>query len=189
MGKKLKITVAENLYWTYAKLAMAHAAVEAGAESYTVLHFSIRARLFAGLRVGRMRIGSLLDDEHVKMELPRCCAYCASTARLTLDHLVPQASGGEDSGDNALWVCRTCNSSKGARDFVTWWFGSREDFPPLFVLRRYLKLAFRHAEAKALLDRRLEDLSPAEFPFDLEPLRAKFPAPVELELFKAPSPS
>lgn len=184
MGKKERVTVAENLFWAYAKLAMAHAAVDAGVAKYGVRHFQVRARLYAGLRKGEMQVGSILDDERLKLTMARCCAYCGAEGALTLDHLVPRVAGGADSGDNAVWACRSCNSSKGGRDFIRWWFERRDGFPPLMLVRRYLKLAIRHAEVKELLDRRLEDITREEFPFDLEPLREKFPPPSELELVK-----
>lgn len=37
-----------------------------------------------------------------------------------LDHMDPISKGGEDSIRNAVYVCRSCNSSKGNRLFVEW---------------------------------------------------------------------
>ncbi len=41
-------------------------------------------------------------------------SYDFVVLKMGLEHLVPRWAGGEDSGDNALWVCRSCNSSKAA---------------------------------------------------------------------------
>ena len=37
-----------------------------------------------------------------------------------LDHMDPISGGGEDSIRNTVYVCRSCNSSKGSRLFVNW---------------------------------------------------------------------
>lgn len=38
----------------------------------------------------------------------------------TLDHIVPLSKGGMHSIHNSIIVCRSCNSSKGAKDFENW---------------------------------------------------------------------
>ncbi len=57
---------------------MAHAAVEAKAERFNTQHFMIPGRLFKGRRSGQMQLGSLADDERLKMILPQACCCCAS---------------------------------------------------------------------------------------------------------------
>lgn len=48
-------------------------------------------------------------------QLDRCCAFCGTTANLSLDHMHPQAKGGTGH-DNNLWtLCISCNSFKGDR--------------------------------------------------------------------------
>lgn len=67
------------------------------------------------------------------------CAYCqtavANTGQpLTIDHIVPQAEGGQTNFDNLCLACRTCNEYKGkaisATDPLT------GDDVPLFHPRR-----------------------------------------------------
>lgn len=87
--------VRELLYWSYANLAMAHSAVSKGQEKYAM----VRARLFKGLVCGSMNVGTLFDDEKVKLRSGQMCSYCASTDKLALDHIFPQKHGGKDSGD------------------------------------------------------------------------------------------
>lgn len=48
------------------------------------------------------------------------CAYCGSGENLSLDHVVPRARGGGDEPSNLRTACRSCNSSKGARDLHVW---------------------------------------------------------------------
>ena len=64
-------TVGELLHWSYANLAITHAAVAAKSKKYGRLQFMIRARLYAGLNKQTMNVGSLADDERLKMVLPQ----------------------------------------------------------------------------------------------------------------------
>ncbi len=44
-----------------------------------------------------------------------CCQECGKSEDLTIDHIVPLSKGGIDDLDNLRWLCRKCNSRKGAR--------------------------------------------------------------------------
>ena len=109
-------TVGELLHWSYANLAMAHSAIEGKADNYGRIQFMIRSRLYKGLNLQTMNIGPLADDERLKMLLPQACCYCACRDHLSVDHLIPTKRGGANSGDNLVWACRSCNSSKCAAD-------------------------------------------------------------------------
>ena len=43
-----------------------------------------------------------------------CCQECGKSEDLTIDHIVPLSKGGTDDLDNLRWLCRKCNSRKGA---------------------------------------------------------------------------
>lgn len=43
------------------------------------------------------------------------CLRCDATEDLTLDHIYPWSLGGPDTDENLRTLCRSCNSSKGAR--------------------------------------------------------------------------
>lgn len=43
------------------------------------------------------------------------CRYCGSGNDLSIDHIVPQKSEKNDSMENLVTCCRSCNSRKGAR--------------------------------------------------------------------------
>jgi len=43
------------------------------------------------------------------------CIGCGATDDLTLDHIYPWSLGGKDTVENLRLLCRSCNSSKGAR--------------------------------------------------------------------------
>lgn len=111
-------TVREKLFWSYSNLAMAHSALAEGQSAYKQLNFIIRSRLYKGLMTGTMNIHTLLDDEKVKLEVGKHCSYCGVEGKLALDHLIPRFSGGQDTGDNLIYACRSCNSSKGKLDLM-----------------------------------------------------------------------
>ena len=134
--KKSVSTLEELLYWSYANLGMAHAACVKGSKKYGVFHFKIRSRLFSGFMSGEMQIGDLFDDERLKMILPQSCCYCGSSINLSVDHIFPRSKGGENKGENYVWSCRSCNSSKGSSDMLVW-LESKGQFPPILLLRRY----------------------------------------------------
>lgn len=60
------VTVRDQIAWSYANLARAHAALAAGREEYSRTDHIVRARLFKGLQSQRMSIRSLYFDERVK---------------------------------------------------------------------------------------------------------------------------
>ncbi|MDX1672614.1 MAG: HNH endonuclease [Balneolaceae bacterium] len=43
------------------------------------------------------------------------CQYCGSSRNLTIDHVVPRSRGGNDSWENLVTACDTCNVQKGNR--------------------------------------------------------------------------
>ncbi len=55
------------------------------------------------------------------------CAYCGSkTEDLSIDHIVPQAKGGNDHITNTICACVKCNRSKGHEQWEQWF--SRQKF-------------------------------------------------------------
>ena len=173
-------TVGELLHWSYANLAMAHSAVSAKAVKYGRKHYMIRARLYAGLNKQTMSIGPLADDERLKMVLPQACCYCGNRESLSADHLIPTKRGGANTGDNLVWACRSCNSAKCARDVLEW-LAARNQFPPLLLLRRYLKLAVEMSRERNLLNTQL--VAAPDLPFVLSAIPRKYPLPDQLRLW------
>ena len=41
------------------------------------------------------------------------CQYCGATRSLTIDHVIPRSKGGEDTWDNLVVACASCNVKKG----------------------------------------------------------------------------
>jgi 5-methylcytosine-specific restriction endonuclease McrA len=53
----------------------------------------------------------------------KSCVYCGRGMKWkdkTLDHIIPIAKGGPHSAANIVVCCRSCNSSKGAKNLETW---------------------------------------------------------------------
>jgi len=174
--------VKERLFWSYANLAMAHSAVEKGQDQYTSFNFMIRSRLYKGLMDGSMSVRSIFDDEKLKILSGDRCAYCGVRNDLVLDHLFAKGMGGDDSGDNLVHACRSCNSSKGKKDLMEWMV-RRNAFPPLMILRRYLKLAIFYCSEKRLMEKSISDVQTMRLPFRIEYVPIDYPAPKSLSLF------
>lgn len=172
-------TVGELLHWSYANLAMAHSAITAKAEKYGRAQFMIRSRLYAGLNKQTMSIGPLADDERLKMVLPQACCYCGSREYLSADHLIPTKRGGANTGDNLVWACRACNSSKCACDALEW-LVEKDQFPLILLLRRYLKLAIEMSRERNLMN--VPIATAPELPFSLSAIPQAFPLPSQLRL-------
>ena len=168
-------TIREQIARSYANLARAHSALSRGSPKYTTVDHMIRAKLQRGLIDGTMKMRSLYDDERIKMTTRQVCSYCGDRDRLCADHLIPKMRGGLDASDNLILACRRCNSSKGGRDLLEW-MTARNCFPPLLLLRRYIKIVARYCEEHGHLDSpldRLDDKAP--MPFDVRLLPTRFP--------------
>lgn len=168
-------TVREHIAWSYANLARAHAAVEAGVVSYGRAHHMIRAKLFKGLTTGTMAMRSLYDDEKTKLTYPQSCCYCGTMEALSIDHLIAQVKGAGDNSDNLVWACKSCNSSKRERDLLEW-CQTKRIFPSVLLLRRYIKLVARYCDDHELLDTLLAVATQHRLPFKLQLLPYEFPA-------------
>lgn len=180
MKEKEFKTIREYMYWCYSNMAMAHAALNKNHLKYETLDYMIRAKLYKGLCTKTMNISTLYDDEKYKLNSTSCC-YCNCTNNITLDHLVPKNSGGKDTGDNLIYACKSCNSSKNKKDLIVW-FNEKNNFPPILVLRRYLKLAFRYFDELNLLDLPIEKLEDHSDIFKINLLPYRFPKPINLKL-------
>lgn len=181
VAKKELSIVKELLFWSYANLAMAHTAVDRKQEKYATFNYMIRARLFKGLTEDSMNIRTIFDDEKIKLLSGNKCSYCGATENLALDHIFPKELGGKDAGDNLVYACRSCNSSKGKKDLMEW-MDYKNTFPPLMISRRYLKLVIIYCIENDLMECSVEDLTNQNIPFNIEHIPVSYPKPCELLL-------
>lgn len=175
------ISILDQIAWSYANLARAHAALSDGRTSYIQIDHIIRSRLFHGLISGKMSIRSLYEDERLKILSEQKCAYCDSKSNLSIDHVIPRIRGGNDDGTNLILSCRKCNSSKSGYDLLEW-FEKRNAFPPLMILRRYLKIAFDHCDRFNFLEMDVASSPSLDLPFRLDLLPLHYPPLADLRL-------
>ncbi|MDR1384062.1 MAG: HNH endonuclease [Planctomycetaceae bacterium] len=174
-------TVREKIYCSYSNLAMAHSAVTKQQEKYDKLNYMIRAKLYKGLTIGTINMRTIFDDEKIKLETGQVCNYCGSHEQLSLDHILPQKYGGKDDAENLIYACKKCNSSKGKKDLMEW-MQDKNDFLPLMIIRRYLKLIYNYCDNHNLLDLKINELKDMNLPFNINCLPMKFPEPQKLKL-------
>ena len=169
-------TVGELLHASYANLASIDAAQTRGLPNRDRICWMVRSKLFKGLRSGTMNMGTLFAD--VLMAPNDRCTYCGTTPppKLHGDHLIPRHRGGPESGDNLVWACRSCNSSKGGRDLLEW-CAAKNDFPSVTLMRRYLKLALVAAQVRGVMEAALSTSPAVTFSLDFIPIN--YPEPGE----------
>lgn len=63
--------------------------------------------------------------EECKSYFDNKCCYCGKELPLSQDHFIPLSKGGEYTHNNIIPACKSCNSSKGNRDFYIWYPKSR----------------------------------------------------------------
>ena len=173
--------VKDKIYISYANLAMAHSAVTKKQDEYEKINLIIRAKLLKGLQNGNVNMRTIFDDEKVKLQTGQICNYCGSNEKLALDHIFPQKYGGKDDAENLVFACKTCNSSKGKKDLKEWMI-FRNEFLPLMIIRRYLKLVYKYSTENNLLDKTVSELEKLELPFKIQYLPTEFPKPKFLKL-------
>lgn len=169
-------TIGESLYWSYANLAMVFSFLRHDEPTLQQIDFIIRNKIYYGLLRSTLELGSFLKDEKLKLALAGSCHYCGEDSTLSLDHLIPQFRKGEHSANNLVVACRSCNSSKGSLDLVEW-MAKKGKFPPLGVLRRYLKLAITYCVQNNLMAislEKVEELNPP-LPFAIALLPHEYP--------------
>lgn len=68
--------------------------------------------------------------EEIKKDFNNQCAYCGMTEeehikewkeQLHQEHFIPLTSGGEYTHNNIIPACKSCNGSKGNKDFFDWY--------------------------------------------------------------------
>jgi len=176
-------TFGELIYASYSGLQALAFAVQKGLRKYDRGCYAFRESVIKKYRAGEMRIGDLYENNiRQMMSAHDTCWYCgcpvAECGALTADHIFPRAKGVANVSDNLIMVCRSCNSSKGTKDLLQWFY-ERGEFPPMRVLAHYLKLVNQYAIDHGLLDRSLDDLAAMGLPFEFRLLPLTYPQPEE----------
>lgn len=73
-------------------------------------------------KVGLARTLTTAQWQHILDGFNNTCAYCgAGDKKLQQEHFIPLSTGGEYTHNNIIPACRSCNSSKGKKDFFIWY--------------------------------------------------------------------
>jgi Zn finger protein HypA/HybF involved in hydrogenase expression len=162
--------VQDLIYWQYAKII----AQSAG--------FSKKDYGFVTCKFKQLNQGNILWNElreYVKEKGQRECGYCGATADLTLEHLLPRKFNGPDNERNVVWVCKSCNSKKGAKRLYEYhvYNGGLNEAKynvPRIAEGKYLKFAYETLQANKMLQLKISDLTAQVCPkCDLKPLCIK----------------
>lgn len=136
-------TIREEILYEYAKLISRSA--------YGSLLRAFITDRFKKLRDGEITISGTIREWEKEQELPKVCVYCGSTTDLTTDHLVPCSRGGNDSADNVVLACISCNALRGDKGIFEWLGLKEKDKLHRLVAGKYLKqLLILHERAGTL---------------------------------------
>jgi hypothetical protein len=143
-------TIREELLYEYAKLISRSA--------YGKIVYPFVADRFKKLRAGEITMSGTIREWERERELPQVCVFCGSTEDLSTDHLIPRSRGGDDSADNLVQACKTCNSSRGDKGVFEWLGLKEKDKLHRLVAGKYLKLLMKVHEQRGTLDISVEQL-------------------------------
>lgn len=136
-------TIREEIFYEYAKLISRSA--------YRSLQRGFITDRFKKLRDGEITISGTMREWEREQELLKSCVYCCSTTDLTTDHLIPRSRGGDDSADNVVLACQSCNTSRGEKGVFEWLGLKEKDKLHRLVAGKYLKhLLTLHEQAGTL---------------------------------------
>jgi hypothetical protein len=140
--------VRDLLYWQYAKIIAQSAGFSKKDYGFVTSRFKL-------LNQGTITWNEL--REYIKEKGQQECIYCGAEAELTLEHLLPRKFNGPNNERNVVWVCKSCNSKKGARRLYEYFAieagveAAKYDVPRI-AEGKYLKFAFETLKESNLLD-------------------------------------
>jgi hypothetical protein len=136
-------TIREEILYEYAKLISKSA--------YGSLQRPFITDRFKKLRDGEITISGTIREWERERELPKQCVYCGSITNLTTDHPIPRGRGGDESADNVVLACQSCNASRGEKGIFEWLGLKEKDKLHRLVAGKYLKqLLTLHEQAGTL---------------------------------------
>ncbi len=128
-------SIRDLIFWQYAKII-----AESSGTGKTNYGFVMDR--FKKLSSGEISWSTSIREYMKEREKPNECIYCGARESLTLDHILPRSRNGPESVDNAVWVCKHCNSSKGDRRLYEWYTLDGRDGLPRIAEGKYLKLLY-----------------------------------------------
>ena len=141
------------IFWQYA-------AIMTGAATGHKNEWALRMSFFRKLSSGELSWSTTVREWKLEAESPPVCIYCGATDALTTEHMLPRSRGGEDVFDNVVHVCKTCNSSKGAKGLYEWKGLSAKNDHHRIAEGKYLKYLYSLHERNGTLNSMLTDICP-----------------------------
>ncbi len=135
-------TIREEIFYEYAKLISRSA--------FGSLQRAFITDRFKKLKAGEITISGTIREWEREQELPKVCVFCSCTSGLSTDHLIPKNKGGDDSSDNVVLACLSCNSSRGQRGVFEWLGLKKKDNLHRIVAGKYLKQLILHEKMGTL---------------------------------------
>ena len=146
-------TVRDLIYWQYA-------AIMTGAATGSKREWALRMSFLKKLKSGEIVWSTSVREWLLEIENPNVCIYCGAEENLTTEHILPRSRGGEDVTDNVVRVCKSCNSSKGAKGLYEWKNLKEKNNINRIAEGKYLKYLYSMHERAGTLDKTIKDLCP-----------------------------
>lgn len=137
-------TIKDEILYEYAKLISRSA--------YGNLERPFITNRFFKLQKGEIKISDTIREWEREQELKKECVFCGSTENLSTDHLIPKNRGGNDSADNLVLSCKSCNSSRGDKGIFEWLGLKNKDSLHRIVAGKYLKELLRIHQENGTLE-------------------------------------
>jgi len=128
-------TIKDEIFWQYAKLISKSAGFGIDGRAFQM-------NRFIALRDGKIKWSTTIREWVKEHEKPNVCIYCDTKGDLSVEHILPQCCGGPNIPDNAVKVCKKCNSSKGGKRLYEWKGLDHKDEVPRIAEGKYLKLLY-----------------------------------------------
>ena len=144
----------DAIFWQYAKIISESAGP--GKKNYGFI-----MDRFKKLRDGDINWSSSIREYVKEREHQGRCIYCdIEDSNLTLEHMLPRSRNGPDDPSNCVWVCRSCNSSKGDKRLYEWFGLENRNSVPRVAEGKYLSSSTRLHERQNTLNENPEALCP-----------------------------
>jgi len=145
-------SIRDIIFWQYAKIIAESSKV--GKNNYTFIMSK-----YMELKMNEIHWSNSIREYVKEHENAGKCIYCGISGKLTLDHILPISRGGPDIIENTVMVCKSCNSSKGAKRLYEWKGINNKDKHHRIAEGKYLKLLFKlHEERGTLCETEIKKL-------------------------------
>jgi hypothetical protein len=137
-------TIRDEILYEYAKLI--------SRSSLGEINYGFVTDRFKKLRSNEIHISDTIREWEREHDLPQECVFCGANDNLTTDHLVPKNRGGDNSADNLVLACSSCNSSRGDKGIFEWLGLVKKDDLHRLVAGKYLKQLLQIHQDEGTLD-------------------------------------